>query len=258
MSSGIFSRLARRWWLMLVVGVIIGLAVGLPLGRVTLFSPANSNRLTGTASNMVPPANSAEKAVIYRAFNRSYSEVIEYNPLLSEIKLFPYVWQVSRFKICNGDILPNSFNYQLSVLLGATFGGDGKTTFAIPNLTQKSPLDGLTYQISTDGSWPGSGGPVSNELQHSPGSKYENPSLGEILLAKNIDEQACRWMKLCDGRLLKINENYENQALFSLLGCNFGGDWKITFALPNMTEVKSPVEGAKYYIVTQGQFPHRD
>ena len=55
-----------------------------------------------------------------------------------------------------------------------------------------------------------------------------------------------------DGQILQI---HENQSLFSLLGTVYGGDGRTTFALPNL---KSPVKGARYCIVTKGLFPSRN
>ena len=55
--------------------------------------------------------------------------------------------------------------------------------------------------------------------------------LGEIrLFAFNVLVPPSGWLP-CDGRLLQVNQN---QALFSLLGKNFGGDGKTTFAIPDL------------------------
>ena len=55
------------------------------------------------------------------------------------------------------------------------------------------------------------------------------PFIGQIsLFAFNFPPKG--W-GLCNGQLLPINQN---QALFSLLGTNFGGDGKVTFALPDL------------------------
>ncbi len=55
----------------------------------------------------------------------------------------------------------------------------------------------------------------------------------------------------CDGSLLQINQN---QALFALLGNQFGGDGKTTFALPKMA---APGTGLHYVICVNGIFPSR-
>jgi microcystin-dependent protein len=55
----------------------------------------------------------------------------------------------------------------------------------------------------------------------------------------------------CDGRTLQI---MQNQALFSLLGTNFGGDGQTTFALPTLA---APVSGVGYFIALEGSYPNR-
>lgn len=54
---------------------------------------------------------------------------------------------------CNGQILPISGNPALFSLLGTRFGGDGVTTFALPDLRDVAP-NGLTYSILTQGVFP--------------------------------------------------------------------------------------------------------
>jgi microcystin-dependent protein len=62
------------------------------------------------------------------------------------------------------------------------------------------------------------------------------------------------WAK-CEGQLIDI---VQNQALFALIGTEFGGDGRSTFALPNMAPVKSTNGGdAAYFINLQGIFPAR-
>lgn len=60
------------------------------------------------------------------------------------------------------------------------------------------------------------------------------------------------WMT-CEGQILTITQN---QALFALIGANYGGDGRTTFALPNLRGAE-PVPNMKYYICTQGLFPQR-
>jgi microcystin-dependent protein len=55
----------------------------------------------------------------------------------------------------------------------------------------------------------------------------------------------------CDGRTLPIAQN---QALFSLLGTNFGGDGQTTFALPKLA---APANGVGYFIALEGVYPNR-
>ncbi len=60
------------------------------------------------------------------------------------------------------------------------------------------------------------------------------------------------WMS-CEGQVLNISQN---QALFSLIGNNYGGTYPNTFALPNLNGA-SPLTAMKYYIAVQGIYPSR-
>jgi microcystin-dependent protein len=56
------------------------------------------------------------------------------NPYLGEIRAVPYNFAPSGWAFCNGQILPIAQNTALFSLLGTTYGGDGTTTFALPDL----------------------------------------------------------------------------------------------------------------------------
>ena len=76
-------------------------------------------------------------------------------PLLGQIELFPYNFAPKGWLPCMGQLLPISQNVALFSLLGTNFGGDGQTTFGLPDLQGKSPLAGLTYYIAaTTGAYP--------------------------------------------------------------------------------------------------------
>lgn len=55
-------------------------------------------------------------------------------PFLGEIRLFPYNFAPRGWAFCQGQILPISQNTALFALLGTTYGGNGQTTFALPDL----------------------------------------------------------------------------------------------------------------------------
>lgn len=75
--------------------------------------------------------------------------------------------------------------------------------------------------------------------------------LGQIVLYPY--EFIPQWCLPCDGRLLP-NEKYA--ALQSLLKYNFGGDYKTTFALPDLRHC-SPESGMVYCIFAHGIYPQR-
>lgn len=62
------------------------------------------------------------------------------DPFLGEIRLVPYNFAPRGYAFCNGQILPIAQNTALFSLLGTTFGGNGQTTFALPDLRGRSPV----------------------------------------------------------------------------------------------------------------------
>jgi microcystin-dependent protein len=56
------------------------------------------------------------------------------DPFVAEIRIFPFNFAPKGWAFCNGQLLPISQNTALFALLGTFYGGDGKSTFALPNL----------------------------------------------------------------------------------------------------------------------------
>jgi microcystin-dependent protein len=62
------------------------------------------------------------------------------DPLLGQIYLVPYNFAPRGFAFCAGQLLPIAQNSALFSLLGTTFGGNGQTTFALPDLRGRVPV----------------------------------------------------------------------------------------------------------------------
>jgi len=75
-------------------------------------------------------------------------------PFLGQIDLLPFNFAPQGWAFCDGALLPISQNTALFSLLGTTYGGDGVSTFALPNLKGKEPVDGLHYYIALVGIYP--------------------------------------------------------------------------------------------------------
>jgi microcystin-dependent protein len=56
------------------------------------------------------------------------------DPFVAEIRIFPFNFPPKGWAFCDGQLLPISQNTALFSLLGTTYGGDGKSTFALPDL----------------------------------------------------------------------------------------------------------------------------
>src|SRR6202451_4167465 len=61
-------------------------------------------------------------------------------PFLGEIRMFGFNFAPQGWAPCNGQLLPINQNEVLFSLLGTTYGGDGTTTFALPDLDGRVPI----------------------------------------------------------------------------------------------------------------------
>jgi microcystin-dependent protein len=62
------------------------------------------------------------------------------NPFVAEIRIFAGNFAPTGWALCNGQLMPISQNTALFSLLGTTYGGDGKSNFALPNLQGSAPM----------------------------------------------------------------------------------------------------------------------
>jgi microcystin-dependent protein len=62
------------------------------------------------------------------------------DPFVAEIRIFPFNFAPKGWAWCNGQLLPLSQNTALFSLLGTTYGGDGKSNFALPDLEGRAPM----------------------------------------------------------------------------------------------------------------------
>ncbi|RYG18974.1 MAG: hypothetical protein EON96_03880, partial [Caulobacteraceae bacterium] len=164
---------------------------------------------------------------------------------------------------CDGRALSISQFPELFTVLGTTYGGDGVTTFNLPDLRGRSAIGAggpaafaLGQQIGGDSTitlanmpvnMGGSGQPVDNygaglvlnylirteglyPQQDGGTSPAEGNFIGEIILYAGTDLPA--GFARCDGSLVDIASN---TALFSILGVDYGGDGFNTFQLPDFS-----------------------
>lgn len=65
-----------------------------------------------------------------------------YEPFIGEIQLIPFNYAPRFWAFCAGQLLQISTNQALFLILGTMYGGDGQTTFGLPNLRGRTPLHG--------------------------------------------------------------------------------------------------------------------
>ncbi|MDT4973096.1 MAG: hypothetical protein QOG22_3239 [Pseudonocardiales bacterium] len=62
------------------------------------------------------------------------------DPFVAEIRIFPFNFAPKGWAFCDGQLMPLSQNTALFSLLGTTYGGDGKSNFALPDLQGNAPM----------------------------------------------------------------------------------------------------------------------
>lgn len=62
------------------------------------------------------------------------------DPFVAEIRIFPFNFPPRGWAWCDGQLLPLSQNTALFSLLGTTYGGNGKSNFALPDLQGRAPM----------------------------------------------------------------------------------------------------------------------
>jgi microcystin-dependent protein len=62
------------------------------------------------------------------------------DPFVAEIRIFPFNFAPRGWAWCDGQLLPLSQNTALFSLLGTTYGGNGKSNFALPDLQGRAPM----------------------------------------------------------------------------------------------------------------------
>jgi len=74
-------------------------------------------------------------------------------PFLSEIKIFGFNWPPKGWAQCDGQILPINQNEALFSLVGTKYGGDGQTSFALPDMRGRTPMhaNGGKYSFGQKG-----------------------------------------------------------------------------------------------------------
>jgi microcystin-dependent protein len=124
------------------------------------------------------------------------------DPFVAEVRIFPFNFAPKGWAFCDGQILAISQNAALFSLLGTTYGGDGRSTFALPNMQGNAPMHpgqgpGLSQYVlgETGGSptvtlqqqqMPSHGHPMNAEARLPAGAKIPGPTMAFARTANNV------------------------------------------------------------------------
>ncbi len=173
------------------------------------------------------------------------------DPFVAEIRIFAGNFAPKGWALCNGQLMPISQNTALFSLLGTTYGGDGKSTFALPNLQGSAPMQqGQGPGLSLRDLGEIGGEPTVTLLQtempahsHSPqGSTGSNQTTP-------VNNAWASGAKLGGGNLY-VPTNQQTNVQMSPLGTSIAGS-----SLPHNNMM--PYLGLTFIIALQGVFPPR-
>ena len=99
---------------------------------------------------------------------------------VGEIRMFAGNFAPTGWALCNGQLMPISQNTALFSLLGTTYGGDGRTTFALPNLQGNVPLNSGAGAGLTQRSQGETGGASTVTLLQTEMPAHSHQALGAI------------------------------------------------------------------------------
>jgi microcystin-dependent protein len=118
-------------------------------------STTASSTGSGDAFSILPPYRTISYCISMQGI---YPSTASDNPLIGEIMIFPYSFVPRNWARCDGSILSIASYSALFSLLGTTFGGNGSTTFGLPDLRGRVVLGtgtlngtGTTYMLGESG-----------------------------------------------------------------------------------------------------------
>jgi microcystin-dependent protein len=173
------------------------------------------------------------------------------DPFVAEIRIFPFNFAPRSWAWCDGQLLPLSQNTALFSLLGTTYGGNGTSNFALPNLQGRAPMhpgQGPGLSLHDLGE---TGGSETVSLLESEIPSHSHPVLANTAVAELQFPKPTRSL----SRSVNANAYYQTNASDALVAMSdvvlapSGGDQSHNNLQPYLT--------LYFCIALQGVFPPR-
>lgn len=173
-------------------------------------------------------------------------------PFLAEIKMIGFTFAPRGWSLCDGQILPINQYQSLYSLLGTTYGGDGRTSFALPELRGRTPIH--------KGNASSSGG-TNHALGQKSGQETHTLTVGEIPAHNHVlqgSTAAATAFTPVGNVLAAVDATFGNAygAADNLVSMNAGALEAAGGSQAH--ENMQPYLAVKFCIALQGLFPSRN
>lgn len=184
-------------------------------------------------------------------------------PLIGQIMMFAGNFEPRGWAFCNGQLLAISQNSALFSILGTTYGGDGRTTFALPDLRGRCPIHPGTGPGLTHRSLGQLGGTENNTLNVTQLPAHDHQASGHVNASNttgNTNSPAGTSFAVSEtqiDRSTTANTNsYTNAAADTAMANNVSVNVGLTGGNQAVNNMQ-PFLGVNYIIALQGIFPSR-
>ena len=174
-------------------------------------------------------------------------------PFIAEIRIFAGNFAIRGWAFCNGQLLPIAQNTALFSLIGTTYGGDGRTTTALPNLQGRAPMH------------PGRGpGLTARRLGQRGGieeitlSEDQTPAHSHTFNAKTLPGARAPGQDNPSGNMYATSKNMRSYSTSSDGNTFNTGVLSTTDGGGESHENMQPFLTLNYIIALQGAYPSRD
>jgi microcystin-dependent protein len=161
------------------------------------------------------------------------------DPFIGEIKMVGFTFAPLDWAMCDGQILQIAQNSALFALLGTTYGGNGSTTFALPDLRGRVPL-----QANASIPLGSAGGAVNHTLAAAEMPSHKHAALACEAVPDTREPANASWPSVTEGYAVSANASMKN----TVLGATGGG---------SAHENRQPFIVVNFIIALQGLWPVR-
>ena len=171
------------------------------------------------------------------------------NPFLAQIVMFAGNFAPRGWAFCEGQLLPIAQNQALFSLLGTTYGGDGRTTFALPDLRGRSPIQQGHGPGLSDIKLGQRGGIETKTLMITELPSHNHMGAIKVSSAAADDDVPGTNVSIGAAEIFVEGVANTNLASGSVTTTNTGGQQPFN--------IRNPFLGINYIIALQGVFPSR-